>query len=244
MKHNQVLALVIDRLSAFDRKLKSGLTSIRDQLAGVDEEIIALKNSPMVGEKGEQGETGAKGDKGNDGEPGAKGEKGDRGPQGERGPEGQRGAQGIQGEKGEQGAKGDRGEQGPEGQRGPVGMRGPQGRDGKDGIDGKDGEMPSHQIKDGRIRFGRGDGSWGKWIQLRSVNNYYSGSGVAQKTWIDYAIGFSEEPVLLGIYNSEEVYEYTYADQVLYRVVGNPTDAFYQSFANGEASGLVAQKAL
>lgn len=244
MKHNQVLALVIDRLAAFDRKLKSGLSSVKDQLAGVDEEIIALKSSPMVGEKGEKGDPGARGDKGEAGAVGAKGEKGDRGPQGERGPEGQRGTQGIQGEKGDKGDKGERGEQGLEGQRGPVGMRGPAGRDGKDGIDGKDGEVPSHQVKDGRIRFSRSDGSWGKWIQLRAVNNYYSGSGVAQKTWIDYAIGFSEEPVLLGVYDSEEVYEYTYSDETLYRVIGDPVDAFYSSFNDGQASGLVAQKAI
>ena len=65
-----------------------------------------------------------------------------------------------------------------------------------------------------------------------------------QPTWTDYATGFSSAPVLLTTIADGDVYEYTYVNGTLYRLVpsGSAVDSFYTTFASGVLSGLVAEK--
>jgi hypothetical protein len=179
-----------------------------------------------------------KGDKGDQGDIGQKGEKGETGPQGAQGPVGPVGPQGPKGEKGE------RGQQGP---LGPTGPQGPQGKDGKNGKDGRNGRIPRHKISDGMVAFEISPDKYGEWIRFTQTNNYYSGGGGAagsQLKWTDYATGFSATPTLLQTIADGDVYEYTYTNGTLYRLVpsGSEDDAFYSAFSGGVLSGLVASK--
>ena len=240
MKPNQLLALVIERLRALEKRLYERI----DGLSGRITEVAEFKAVP--GPKGEQGPKGEPGI-GEKGEQGAIGETGPQGLTGERGPEGKPGKDGRDGKDGKQGKTGERGPKGDTGPSGPsgVGMRGPAGRDGIDGKDGKDGEVPDHQVKDDRIRFKKPNDNWGKWLDLKAITNVYSGGAIqAQKAWIDYAVGYSEEPVLLGSFGIGEVYQYNYTDNTLYRVIGTSSDIFYSLFADGVATNIVAQRAL
>ena len=75
------------------------------------------------------------------------------------------------------------------------------------------------------------------------TNQYYSGG--RGLTWTDYATGFSVEPTLLETIAEGDVYEYTYNGGTnAYRLVGNPTDAFYSNYdaATDTLTGLLAEK--
>ena len=65
-------------------------------------------------------------------------------------------------------------------------------------------------------------------------------------TWIDYAAGFSADPVLTQTIASGDVYTYTYSNGTLYRLVpsGSEQDAFYSTFTSSVLSDLVAQKGI
>lgn len=67
---------------------------------------------------------------------------------------------------------------------------------------------------------------------------------VSLPKWIDYATGFSATPTLLQTIADGDVYEYTYSNGTLYRLVpsGSEQDAFYSAFSGGVLSGLVASK--
>ena len=69
-----------------------------------------------------------------------------------------------------------------------------------------------------------------------------AGEGVL--TWIDYVTGFSSDPTLLQTITEGEVYEYTYPNGTLYRLIpyDSAVDSFYRNFSSGVLSGLVAQK--
>ena len=75
-------------------------------------------------------------------------------------------------------------------------------------------------------------------------NNAYQPIGVAVLTWIDYASGFSVEPVLNTTIADGDVYTYTYQNGTLYRLVpsGSAVDSFYTNFDGTTLSGLVASK--
>jgi hypothetical protein len=63
-------------------------------------------------------------------------------------------------------------------------------------------------------------------------------------TWIDYTVGFRTTPVFLETIADGDVYQYTYLNETLYRLVpsGSAVDAFYVSFNNGVLSNLVVSK--
>ena len=252
MKPSQLLALVLEKLKQLEKRLREPIEALRGRI----EEVAEFKATP-----GPEGPQGPQGEPGEPADPAvvlelakadgdfmemAKGERGPIGLPGVDGKDGQDGRDGKDGQDGKDGKQGPKGDRGERGERGPqgVGMRGPKGEDGQDGRDGADGEVPEHQTKDGRIRFKAAGGKWGKWIDLKAVTNVYSGQGPAKKLWIDYAVGFAEEPTLLGTYGIGEVYEYTYTDETLYRVIGASTDVFYSYFANGEATGEVVARAI
>ena len=67
---------------------------------------------------------------------------------------------------------------------------------------------------------------------------------VSLPKWIDYATGFSVIPALTQTIADGDVYEYTYSNGTLYRLVpsGSEQDAFYSAFSGGVLSGLVASK--
>ena len=74
----------------------------------------------------------------------------------------------------------------------------------------------------------------------------YQPIGEAVLTWSDYAMGYSSDPVSLGNISDGEVFEYTYTNGTLYRLVpsGSAVDAFYTTYSNGTLSGLVASKTI
>lgn len=174
-----------------------------------------------------------------------RGPQGIQGPEGPEGPRGPEGPQGVQGRDGSQGPKGDVGSQGLQGFRGE---QGPQGLEGPEGPQGPIGQMPRHKIKDDRICFEKEPGVWGEWITFQNITQYMTGaqpsSTKAKFTWIDYATGFASTPVLLTTIADGDVYEYTYSNGILYRLVpsGSEVDAFYKNFVGGVLSGLVANK--
>jgi hypothetical protein len=223
LKINQAIALFIERLQKLDNKRQEDV----DELAKKIEKVRKFKLIP--GDKGERGETGERGPQGLAGKDGLDGRQGDQGPRGAAGPQVPKGDKGERGEPGQPGAKGDKG---PKGDKGEKGDPGPQG---KKGADGRSGRIPRHKIQNGAIAFEQ-------WIKFNMTNQYYSGG--RGKTWIDYTVGYTVEPTLVGTYDVGEVYQYTYTDETLYRVIGNPQDAFYRSFSDGQASDLVVQKAI
>lgn len=232
MKINQALAVFLERLQRLDSKSK-------DQFEALNKELEVVRDFKLIpGAKGESGERGPQGLDGAAGRDGLQGEQGIQGPKGETGAQGSQGLQGVQGE---QGPKGERGEKGQKGDKGDRGERGPEG---KKGQDGKPGRIPRHKIQNGAIAFEQRPNEYGDWIRFTQTNQYYSGGGGGGKTWIDYVVGYTVEPTLVGTYGIGEVYQYTYSSETLYRVIGNPQDSFYRSFSDGQASDLVIAKAI
>ena len=161
--------------------------------------------------------------------------------------------QGLKGDKGDKGDPGTDGLPGKDGQPGKDGKPGRDGLDGTDGVDGVDGvdgdtgPMPKHQIKDEKICFEKSPGVWGPWLSFNNIIQYSSGSTGEAKhkpQWIEYASGFSTTPTLSQTIATGDVYEYTYTNGTLYRLVpsGSEPDAFYKKFIGGVLSGLVAKK--
>ena len=243
MTPSQLLGLVLERLRGLEKRLKGRIDTLDDRI----DQVAEFKAEPgPQGVPGQQGEQGEQGPQGVQGERGERGLIGLPGVDGRDGKDGRDGLDGRDGQDGQPGQKGDRGEQGPRGPQG-VGMRGPRGEDGKDGQDGQDGEMPKHQVRDGRIRFETAPGRYGKWISLQNVVTNVSGVANPQvfKTWIDYATGFSTDPVLLETIAEGDVYQYNYeGGGTLYRLIGTDEDAFYRSFDGGTdtVSDLVTTK--
>ena len=67
----------------------------------------------------------------------------------------------------------------------------------------------------------------------------------AANSWINYAANYdpASPPVFLETIAEGDVYQYTYANGTLYRVVGSTTDAFYQTFVSPNVSDLVTARA-
>ena len=177
-----------------------------------------------------------------------KGAAGPVGPQGERGPKGEQGPAGMQGRDGKDGPQGEIGPQGP---KGFDGVAGPQGIAGAEGPEGPTGPMPKHKIKDDTICFEVSPGVWGESISFSNIIQYVTGaeSSATRKPklqWIDYASGYSSEPTLLETIADGDVYQYTYTNGTLYRLVpsGAAVDSFYKRFENSVLSGLVIQKTI
>ena len=160
----------------------------------------------------------------------------------------------TKGDKGDKGEKGDKGDKGEKGDKGDAGLNG---QDGKDGVDGKDGEdgvgvVDASVDIDGHLTIKLTNGEEidaGSLEALTGVNATYVANAISKielgvTTWIDYATGFSEIPTLLETIAEGDVYEYTYTNGTLYRLVpsGSEQDAFYTAFSGGVLSGLVASK--
>ena len=224
MRPSQVAALFLSKLRGLEEDYRKRLLELADLVSTVE----AQKGDP--GAPGERGERGEKGEKGDPGDRGPKGDKGDKGDRGETGP------QGVPGPAGEAG------EQGPRGPEGPAGPIGPKGGDGKDGADGRPGRIPRHKIQNGAIAFEIRPGEYGEWVRFTQTNQYYSGG--RGLSWTDYATGFSATPTLLQTIADGDVYQYTYRNGTLYRLVpsGSAVDSFYRNFSSGVLSGLVAEK--
>jgi len=227
----RILALLLSRLDA-ERAERDGVAA--DLSARIDE-VAGFKAVPGdKGEAGEQGERGLKGEQGEQGEQGAQGPQGERGPKGDTGP---------QGEKGDLGPRGEQGEPGPRGEKGDTGSTGLPGSKGRDGKDGRMGRMPRHRVRDGAIQFEMRPNEYGEPLPFQQINQYYSG-GASLLQWIDYTTRFSDTPTLLQTIADGDVYEYTYRNGTLYRLVpsGSAVDSFYRNFSDGDLSGLVAEK--
>ena len=231
MKINQALAVFLERLQRLDTKTKSELEELSEKLDVVRDFKLIPGDK---GDKGERGEQGIQGLEGRNGERGPIGETGPRGPKGEKGDKGDKGDQGIQGQNGAIGLKGPKGDKGDKGEQGPAG---------KKGADGKAGRIPRHKIQNGAIAFEIRPNEYGEFVRFNMTNQYLSGGG-GGKTWIDYATGYATEPVFIETIAQGDVYSYNYGSTTLYRVIGNPSDAFYQNYSGGTFSGLVAEKAI
>ena len=233
MKINQALAVFLERLQRLDLKTKTGL----DELT---KELEAVRDFKLVpGDKGDQGEQGHQGERGVDGLDGRTGE---RGPMGPEGPRGAKGSKGDKGEKGDQGIQGIAGSAGPKGSKGDKGAKGDIGQAGPKGSDGANSRIPRHKIQNGAIAFELRPNQYGQFVKFNMTNQYISGGG--GKKWIDYATGFSSDPVLLETIAEGDVYSYTYGSATLYRIIGVSSDNFYQNYSAGSFSGLVAEKAI
>ena len=228
MKINQALAVFLERLQRLDSKSK-------DQFESLNKELEVVRDFKLI--PGAKGELGDRGPQGLDGAAGRDSLQGEQGIQGPKGDTGAQGSQGLQGVQGDQGPKGERGEKGRKGDKGDRGERGPEG---KKGQDGKPGRIPRHKIQNGAIAFEQRPNEYGEWIRFTQTNQYISGGG--GKTWIDYATGFTTDPVLLETIAEGDVYSYTYGSSTLYRIIGVSSDNFYQNYSSGSFSGLVAQK--
>ena len=176
--------------------------------------------------------------------------KGDAGPMGPPGKDGDRGPAGPQGPQGLDGKQGPKGDIGPAGPQGFKGEQGPSGLEGPEGPEGPMGPMPKHKIKDDRISFEVEPGVWGEWVSFTNVTQYMTGAQPSDRKpklqWIDYASGYSVEPTLLQTIADGDVYEYTYTNGTLYRLVpsGAAVDSFYKRFESGVLSGLVIEKTI
>jgi len=136
-----------------------------------------LRGIPGVpGEPGPAGADGADGKDGVDGRDGAPGVDGKDGVDGLDGLDGQDGADGKDGRDGKRGLKGERGLRGF---KGDTGRDGKDGKDGEPGKKGDKGDPPRHQVdmKAGKIRFERPDGTWGAWIEIKQKILYEGGGG-------------------------------------------------------------------
>jgi hypothetical protein len=167
-----------------------------------------------------------------------------------RGEKGDQGEQGIQGPKGEQGDRGEQGNTGPEGKAGRDGVDGKDGQDGDDGVSVVNAEIDI----DGHLVLKLSDGSEidaGAIEGLSSAGqNVYAsvkaGGTTELPKWIDYVSNWSSTPTFLETITEGDVYEYTYENATLYRVVGSSpyTDKFYSSFANSAVNGLVISRGM
>lgn len=183
-----------------------------------------------------------------DGFTGPQGPAGAPGPSGPQGPQGPQGPAGSNGRDGKDGAAG---AQGPQGPQGPQGLEGPAGEAGAAGEDGV-GVETAYIAADNSLVFTLTDGSEVdvgplSGLPVASEGNTYvvgQGSGAVQLKWLDYATGFSATPTLLQTIADGDVYEYTYSNGTLYRLVpsGSEQDSFYSAFSGGVLSGLVASK--
>lgn len=163
-------------------------------------------------------------------------------------------AVGPKGDKGAEGPKGEAGKQGPVGPVGPKGEKGIDGKTGKDGQDGKDGVgiESIEEAVDGNIVFNLSDGSQYdvdvSGLMQEATQNIVSSNTVRlhDKTWIDYVSGYTTTPTLLQTIADGDVYEYTYTNTTLYRLVpsGSAIDSFYTTFSGGVLSGLVVEKTI
>ena len=230
MKANQLVALLLQRLNKLESDVKE----------------MPIPKDGKRGRRGPQGEPG-------ESIVGPTGPEGREGPQGPVGPKGRDGIDGKDGIAitGPQGPRGPEGPRGPAGRDGIDGTPGAQGQPGRDGSDGDVGPMPKHQSRPGQIRFEQGKpNKWGRWINLEQQISNYSGvsaggsAAIAEKTWIDYVVGYATEPTLLTTIDDGEVWQYDYSTSTLYRLIGNSEDTFYSAFANNQVSGVVASKAI
>lgn len=160
----------------------------------------------------------------------------------------------TKGDKGDKGEKGDKGDKGEKGDKGDSGLNG---KDGKNGVDGKDGEdgvgvVDASVDIDGHLTIKLTSGEEidaGSLESVAGVSATYVANAISKieqgvTTWIDYATGFSALPTLLETIDDGDVYEYTYSNGTLYRLVpsGSEQDAFYTTFSGGVLSGLVVSK--
>lgn len=163
-------------------------------------------------------------------------------------------AAGPKGDKGDRGPQGDSGKQGPKGDKGDKGDKGIDGKTGKDGQDGKDGVgiESIEEAVDGTIVFNLSDGSQYdvdvSGLMQEATQNIVSSNTVRlhDKTWIDYVNGYTTTPTLLSTIADGDVYQYTYSNATLYRLVpsGAAIDSFYRTFSGGVLSGLVVEKTI
>lgn len=163
-------------------------------------------------------------------------------------------AAGPKGDRGDQGPQGDSGKQGPKGDKGDKGDKGIDGKTGKDGQDGKDGVGIDsiEEAVDGSIVFNLSDGSQYdvdvSGLMQEATQNIVSSNTVRlhDKTWIDYVNGYTTTPTLLSTIADGDVYQYTYTNTTLYRLVpsGSAIDSFYTTFSGGVLSGLVVEKTI
>jgi len=163
-------------------------------------------------------------------------------------------AAGPKGDRGDQGPQGDSGKQGPKGDKGDKGDKGIDGKTGKDGQDGKDGVGIDsiEEAVDGSIVFNLSDGSQYdvdvSGLMQEATQNIVSSNTVRlhDKTWIDYVNGYTTTPTLLSTIADGDVYQYTYTNTTLYRLVpsGSAIDSFYRTFSGGVLSGLVVEKTI
>jgi len=163
-------------------------------------------------------------------------------------------AAGPKGDRGDRGPQGDSGKQGPKGDKGDKGDKGIDGKTGKDGQDGKDGVgiESIEEAVDGSIVFNLSDGSQYdvdvSGLMQEATQNIVSSNTVRlhDKTWIDYVNGYTTTPTLLSTIADGDVYQYTYTNTTLYRLVpsGSAIDSFYRTFSGGVLSGLVVEKTI
>lgn len=163
-------------------------------------------------------------------------------------------AVGPKGDKGDQGPKGDTGKEGSKGPKGDKGDKGIDGKTGKDGQDGKDGVgiESIEEAVDGSIVFNLTDGSQYDvdvtGLMQEATQNIVSSNTIRlhDKTWIDYVNGYTTTPTLLSTIADGDVYQYTYTNTTLYRLVpsGSAIDSFYTTFSGGVLSGLVVEKTI
>jgi len=68
----------------------------------------------------------------------------------------------------------------------------------------------------------------------------------AVKLWIDYVSNWSSPPVLLAETAEGDVWQYSYSDGHLYRLISSDpyTDAFYMTFDGASVSGLVTERSM
>lgn len=227
MKINQALAVFLERLQKLDDKTKK-------EVEELSKEIVEVRDFKLI--PGADGKAGVDGRHGIDGKDGR---------DGSDGLDGRDGLQGPRGEKGEKGDKGDKGDPGTNGLKGPKGDKGEKGnlgQAGQKGEDGKPGRIPRHKIQNGAIAFEIRPNQYGEWIKFEQKTQYFAGGG--GKTWIDYATGFTTDPVFIETIAEGDVYSYNYGSKTLYRIIGNPDDAFYSNYSSGTFSGLVAEKAI
>lgn len=159
---------------------------------------------------------------------------------------------------GPEGPQGPQGPQGPEGPRGPIGRTGNDGAMGPAGPMGPRGEMPKHQFNNGQIRFEQEEGVWGPWITIQQ-QQWFTGGGAggsteteeapAVLTWGDYVTNWASEPTLAGVTTGgDDVWEYTYNNGTLYRLVpaqgSSEVDGFYSSWNGTDVSDLVVNRGM
>lgn len=70
-------------------------------------------------------------------------------------------------------------------------------------------------------------------------------SGGDAASWIGYVANYdpTNPPTFVEAIPAGDVYEYTYANGTLYRLVGASNDAFYTTFVSPNISGLVVGRA-